>query len=141
MQEILYDKKVRYIINELQKRVQNETEQVEQLPDKVIICEGQIDEIVLQAIARKLNYKVTIVIDSDEDEDGTKSLIAEKIVEGNYELAIINSCIEDWFVPEVKDFSKLKLIQSIDTIVENADFKELSEQHESFAKVIGFIQK
>ena len=163
LQAILQDKKVHYIISELQKRVQDNNEKKENLPEKVIICEGQTDEIVLQAIAQKLNQKVTIavangkynvpaffdsakgkntkskiliVVDSDGDD-----LIAEKIDGKNYELAIINNRIEDWFMPEVADFSKLKLIQSIDSIIEEMDFAELSKTHESFAKVVNFIQK
>lgn len=168
LQAVLQDKKVRYIISELQKRVQDNNEKEENLPEKVIICEGQTDEIVLQAIAQKLNQKVTIavangkynvpaffdsvkgkntkskiliVVDSDGDVEGTKDLIAEKIDDKNYELAIINNRIEDWFMPEVADFSKLKLMQSIDSIIEEVDFAELSKTHESFAKVVNFMQK
>lgn len=167
LQSILQDKKVRYIISELQKREQ-EVNNEDHLPEKVIICEGQTDEIVLQAIAKKLNKMVTIivtngkynvpvifdaardkntrsdiliVVDSDGDEEGTKKLIVEKIDVENYELVIINNRIEDWFMPEVADFSKLKLIQSIDTIIEDTDFAELSKDHESFAKTIEFLQK
>ena len=44
-------------------------------------------------------------------------------------------------MPEVADFSKLKLIQSIDSIIEEMDFAELSKTHESFAKVVNIIQK
>lgn len=168
LQAVLQDKKVRYIISELQKRVQDKNEKEVYLPEKVIICEGQTDEIVLQAIARKLNQKVTIavangkynvpaffdsvkgkntkskvliVIDSDGDIEGTQKLIAEKIDDNNYELAIINNQIEDWFMPEVADYSKLKLMQSIDSIIEDVDFAELSKAHESFAKVVNFLQK
>lgn len=168
LQAVLQDKKVRYIISELQKRVQDKNEKEVYLPEKVIICEGQTDEIVLQAIARKLNQKVTIavangkynvpaffdsvkgkntkskvliVIDSDGDIEGTQKLIAEKIDDNNYELAIINNQIEDWFMPEVADYSKLKLMQSIDSIIEDVDFAELSKTHESFAKVVNFLQK
>lgn len=68
-------------------------------------------------------------------------MIVEKIGANNYELAIINNCIEDWFMPEVADFSKLKLMQSIDAIIEDTDFTELSKTHKSFAKVIEFLQK
>ena len=68
-------------------------------------------------------------------------MIVEKIDTHNYELAIINNCIEDWFEPEVADFSKLKLIQSIDTVIENVDFAEISKMHKSFDTVIKFLQK
>jgi len=168
LQNILQDKKVRYIIGELQKRVQDKKEEGDCLPKKVIICEGQTDEIILQAIAQKLNQKVTIVaaggkykvpavfdkvtkkniqsnilivVDSDGQEEETKKMIVEKIDVENIEIAIINNCIEDWFMPEVADFSKLKLMQTIDAIIEETDFEELGRNHESFAKVIEFLQK
>lgn len=168
LQCVLQDKKVRYIIGELQKRVQDNNEKEEYLPDKVIICEGQTDEKVLQAIARKLNKKVTIVVangkynvpsvfdavkgkntksniliivDSDGDKEETQKLIVEKIGTGNYELAIINNCIEDWFMPDVADFSKLKLMQSIDAIIEDIDLAELSKTNEPLNRVIKFLQK
>ncbi|WP_373219149.1 TOPRIM nucleotidyl transferase/hydrolase domain-containing protein [Ruminococcus sp. 5_1_39BFAA] len=168
LQEILQDKKVRYIIGELQKRVQDKNEIKEYLPEKVIICEGQTDEIVLQAIAQKLSQKVTIVVangkynvpaifdavkgkntksnilivvDSDGDEEETKKMINEKMGADNYELAIINNRIEDWFMPEVADFSKLKLMQSIDAIIEDIDMEELSKTDKSFAKVVDFLKK
>ena len=168
LQAILQDKKVHYIIGELQKRIQDKSEKDESLPKKVIICEGQTDEIVLQAIAQKLNQKVTIVVadgkyyvpayfdtikgkntqsnilivvDSDGNAEETEKLIAGKIDDDNYDIAIIDNQIEDWFMPEVADFSKLKLVQSIDSILEELDFSELSKTHESFAKVINFLQK
>ncbi|QYX27442.1 hypothetical protein [[Clostridium] scindens] len=68
-------------------------------------------------------------------------MIVEKIGADNYELAIINNSIEDWFMPEVADFSKLKLMQSIDAIIEEIDLAELCNNHESFAKVVEFLQK
>lgn len=166
LQSILQDKKVRYIIGELQKRVQDIKEN--DLPKKVIICEGRTDEIILQAIAQKLNQKVTIVtangkynvpavfdavnrkdtkydilivVDSDRNEEETKKMIVEKIGDDNYELAIINNSIEDWFMPKVADFSKLKLMQTIDVIIEDVDLAELSKTHESFAKVVAFLQR
>ena len=132
LQAVLQDRKVRYIIGELQRRVPDKNEKQESLPSKVIICEGQTDEIILQAISRKLNQKVTtiiangkyniptffdtvkekntksnilIVVDSDGDEEGTKKLINQKINDDYYDLVIINNKIEDWFMPEVADFS------------------------------------
>lgn len=168
LQAILQDKKVRYIITELQKRVQDKNMKEKYLPEKVIICEGQTDEIVLQAIAQKLNKKVTIavangkynvpiffdsvkgknnkskiliVVDSDGNVEETQKLIYENIGDNNYDLAIIDNRIEDWFMPEVADFSKLKLVQSIDAIIEDVDFAELSKTHESFAKVVDFLEK
>lgn len=168
LQYVLQDKKVQYIIRELQKRVQEINGNDECLPEKVIICEGQTDEIILQAVARKLNQKVTIVaadgkynvpaifdavkgrntksdilivIDSDGDEEETEKMIVENIGIDNYELAIIDNYIEDWFMPELADFSKLKLMQSIDAIIENLDFAELSRTHKSFSKVLDFLQK
>lgn len=168
LQVVLQDRKVRYIIGELQKRVQAKNKRDECLPEKVVICEGRTDEIILQAIARKLNQKVTIVVangkynvpvmfdavkgkntksnilivvDSDGNEEGTRKMIVAKIDADNYELAIINNCIEDWFMPEMADFSKLKLMQSIDAIIKKADLVEISNAHESFAKVVEFLQK
>lgn len=44
-------------------------------------------------------------------------------------------------MPGVKDFSKLRLVQLIDTIVEETNFEEVCRMHESFAKVVGFLQK
>lgn len=165
LQEILQDTKVRYIINELLKRVPDKIE--EKLPRKVIICEGHTDEIILQAIARKLNQeviitvadgkynvpaifdtinqkdnkaKILIVVDSDGDESKTNKTIMQMIGTDNYTLAIINNHIEDWFMPEVTDFSKLKLLQSIDTIIEDVNLDELCNKHDSFAKILSFLQ-
>ena len=168
LQIILQDKKVRYIINQLQKSMQDKNKHINCLPKKVIICEGRSDEIILQAIAQKLNQKVTIitangkykvpiifdsakgkdikasiliVVDSDGDEENTKKMIVEKIGSTGYELVIVNNRIEDWFFPDVADFSKLKLMQTINTIIEDIDFEELGKTHESFAKVVAFLQK
>ena len=168
LQEILQDKKVQYIITELQKREQNKNKKEEYLPQKIIICEGEIDERILQAIAKKLNCRVTIVvangrynvpvvfdtvkrkntksnilivIDSDGYEEEVKKMLFEKIGTDNYELVIINNCIEDWFMPEVAGFSKLKLRQSINIIIEDLDLIELSKKHKSFAKIMDFLQK
>lgn len=168
LQAILQDKKVRYIVGELQKRVQERNANKENLPGKVIICEGQTDEIVLQAIAKKLNKEVTIVVangkynvpavlegvrmksskpeilvvvDSDGDEEQTRNIIVEKLGVGGYELAIVNSCIEDWFMPETEKFSKLKFMYLVNSMVEEADFEELGKAHKSFAKVVEFLQR
>lgn len=168
LRKVLQDKKVHYLIDELQKRVQDDSGEIDDLPSKVIICEGQTDEVILQAIARKLNQKVMIVVatgkynvphifdavkvkntksnilivvDADGNEKETEEMITGKISADNYELAIINDSIEDWFMPEVKDFSKLKLMQSIDTIIDEINFEEVCRIHESFAKVVGFLQK
>lgn len=168
LQMVLQDKKVRYIIKELEKRVDDIKLKENNLPEKVILCEGQTDEIILQAIARKFKQNVItvicngkynvpvvfdsvreknmqsnimIVIDSDGEEEKTKEIINEKLGNGNYELVIINNCIEDWFMPEVADFSKLKLMHSIDTILDRIDIEDLGRKHESFSKVVEFIQK
>lgn len=168
LQRVLQDQKVRYIVNELQRRVIEETEKDVVLPDKVILCEGRTDEVVLQAIAQKLERDVTIVVsegkynvpavfdvvhgrntkskilivvDSDDDEENTKKMIIDRLGESGYELAIINNCIEDWFASELSGFSKLKLMQSIGGIIDKIDFVELSKKHESFAKVVAFISE
>ena len=166
LQVILADKKVLYIVNELNRRGMLEQETKEKLPEKVIICEGQTDEIVLHAVAQKLNQRVTIVttnggysiptvfssikkkntqtkilivVDSDGNEDGVRATMAANIGQVEYELAIVNNSIEDWFAADIADFSKLKLMQSIGAILDSADFDELSKKHESFAQVVRFI--
>lgn len=167
LQLILQDRKVRYIINELQ-RQEISVVQEEDFTNKVIICEGRTDEVILQAIAQRLKKKVIIVIadgkynvsrafkvmkeknekldilivvDSDGEEENTRILIENNLEEEKYQLVIINNCIEDWFMPKVADFSKIKMIQSIDAIINESNFDELCEKHRSFAEVIEFINK
>ena len=165
LQKILQDRKVHYIISELQRRMNH---QEESIPRKVIICEGQTDEIILQAIARKLDKKVTIVVangkynvpsvfdavkgkndkseillvvDSNGEEDETRKMITDDMGSECYELAVINNSIEDWFMPEVTDFSKMKLIYVIDSILETMDWDSLKENQQSFADVVEFLEK
>lgn len=165
LQKILQDRKVHYIISELQRRMNH---QEESIPRKVIICEGQTDEIILQAIARKLDKKVTIVVangkynvpsvfdavkgkndkseillvvDSNGEEDETRKMITDDMGSEGYELAVINNSIEDWFMPEVTDFSKMKLICVIDSILETMDWDSLKENQQSFADVVEFLEK
>ena len=164
LQKILQDRKVHYIISELQRRMNH---QEESIPRKVIICEGQTDEIILQAIARKLDKKVTIVVangkynvpsvfdavkgkndkseillvvDSNGEEDETRKMITDDMGSEGYELAVINNSIEDWFMPEVTDFSKMKLIYVIDSILETMDWDSLKENQQSFADVVEFLE-
>lgn len=145
-----------------------ETKLEKEFSEKVIICEGRTDEIILQAIARKLEQRVTIVtcegkynvqvifnavienrtksdilivVDSDGDEEQTEKMLTKQIGNHKYELAIINNCIEDWFGGELANFNKLKLIQSIDTIIEEMDIDKVCKEHQSFEKVIKFLQK
>lgn len=168
LQEILGDRKVLYIVNELMMQVKVELEAKENLPSKVIICEGRTDEIILNAIAQKMKQRVTIVtsnggynvpavsssvkekndqteilivVDADGDESRVKTLIESSIGQAQYELAIINNRIEDWFDSKLTDFSKLKLMQTINSILDQTDFSELSKRHVSFAKVISFLQR
>ena len=165
---ILSDRKVLYIVRELTKRGYAEQTEREKMLEKVIVCEGRTDEIVLNAIAQKMNKKITIiasdgeynvpavfssvkakntetdiliVVDSDGDENGVRESIEQRIGQERYELAIVNDCIEDWFSHKVSGFSKLKLMQSINTILDETDFNELARRHESFAKVISFLEK
>lgn len=167
LKKILQDKKVRYIISKLQKSA-SEKDEKEHLTDKLIICEGRTDEVILRAIAnrngsdvrivtteqkynvpdsfavlrkRDKNSQILLVVDSDGDEDSTRREIVEKLGEKGYELVIINNCIEDWFAPNVAGFSKLKLMQTIDSIVEELDFEEESKKHESFAQVLAFLNR
>ena len=166
LQEILADKKVLYIVSELTTQGMLEHNTNEKLPEKVIICEGRTDEVILHAIAQKLNKRVTIitsnggynipkifssvkhrntqtkiliVVDSDGDENCVKTQMENSIGQTEYELAIINNSIEDWFAAEVSTFSKLKLMQSIGAILEETDFDELSKKHKSFHKVVCFL--
>ena len=44
--------------------------------------------------------------------------------------------IEDLVYAGVKDFSKLRLVQLIDTIIEKTNFEDVCRMHESFAKVV-----
>ena len=170
LKNVLQDRKVRYIIKELQKRVEASKTETECITQKVIICEGQNDEVILQAIARKLDCNARIVsagekrnvpiffntlyekdkksdilmvVDSDGDEEQTKKMIEEKVnaKTGSYGVAIINNQIEDWFASNVKGFSKLKLMQSIEMIIEEADFKQIRNSSDAFAKVVDFLQK
>lgn len=168
LQNILQDKKVQYIIRELQKRALEIATIEETLPDKVILCEGRTEEVILQAIVQKMEKHVTIVtaegkysvpayfdaikgkntksrilivVDSDGNEETAEKVIREKLGDAEYELAIVKNCIEDWFAPDIEGFSKLKLMQSIGSIIDKIDFGELSKKHESFKKVVEFICK
>ena len=168
LREILGDRKVLYIVNELTQQGKLERETQVTVPEKVIICEGRTDEIILNAIAQRLNQKVTIVtanggynvptvfssvkeksnqteilivVDADGDYSRVKTLLESSIGQEQYELAIVKNRIEDWFDSEMAGFSKLKLMQSINAILDKTDFIELSEKHESFEKVIGFLQR
>ena len=49
-------------------------------------------------------------------------MITDDMGSEGYELAVINNSIEDWFMPEVTDFSKMKLIYVIDSILETMDW-------------------
>lgn len=163
---LLQDKKVRYIISELKKRALSENDMYGS--NKIIVCEGRTDDIIIQAIAEKLNCvpriviagdknkvpdvvasvkkrntnaQVLVIIDSDGEEVKTRELVEKIAGKEGYELAIVKNQIEDWFMPEVKNFSKLKLIQTIDDIIDKVDFDELSKEHESFYKLIDFLKK
>lgn len=165
---VLQDKKVRYIVSELKKRALAEKDNDKQLTDKIVICEGRKDEIIIQAVAKKKNCKlrvvategknniprvyeeikqhydsakILLVVDSDGDEETVREWLINKMGERDYKLAIINNCIEDWFMPEVKNFSRLKLMQNIDSIIDDTDFDELKKKHKSFNDLIDFMKK
>lgn len=165
---VLQDKKVRYIINELQKSVLSEKESDRNVLDKIIVCEGRNDEIIIDAIAQKLNCKpifvvadgknnisnlvsnvhernanaqILVVIDSDGEEEKTKALFEKKVGKDGYQLLIVNNRVEDWFIPDVEDFSKLKLLQTIDTIVGEVEFDELRKKYDSFDKLLKFLER
>lgn len=61
LQMILMDAKVHYIVTELEKQAKIAQKNKDNPLNKVIICEGRIDAIILQSIAQKLNKKVSIV--------------------------------------------------------------------------------
>lgn len=44
-------------------------------------------------------------------------------------------------MPEVTDFSKMKLIYVIDSILETMDWDSLKENQQSFADVVEFLEK
>lgn len=165
---VLQDKKVRYIVSELKKRALAEKNNDKQLTDKIVICEGRKDEIIIQAVAKKKNCKLRVVategknniprvyeeikqhydsaktllvVDSDGNEATVREWLIKEMGEGDYKLAIINNCIEDWFMPDVKNFSRLKLMQNIDSIIDDTDFDELKKKHKSFNVLIDFMKK
>lgn len=70
-----------------------------------------------------------------------KTVVTDDMGSEGYELAVINNSIEDWFMPEVTDFSKMKLIYVIDSILETMDWDSLKENQQSFADVVEFLEK
>ncbi|CBK75290.1 hypothetical protein CIY_27150 [Butyrivibrio fibrisolvens 16/4] len=137
LKRILQAPKVIYLVKELMERVEIEVNSSKQSHDKIVICEGRTDAIILQAIAKKLGreisiipadgkgyipniYKkmkdessVLIVVDSDGDEKLTRQMFSEQIGAANYKIAIINNRIEDWFAPKLDGFSKLEILQKV----------------------------
>lgn len=167
LQLILQDKKVHYILHKLKSSVDTMKTSIQELPKKIIICEGRTDEAILAAIANKINVpvaiivaegkykvptvfntvirkndysKILIVVDSDSDEAGTRDAITKQITDYSYELVIINNKIEDWFPIEIANYSKLRLMQSINHIIEDMDFNDLSQKDISFNQVVNFLQ-
>lgn len=163
---ILQNKKVAYIVNELQKRVKKNEK--EEFSNKVIICEGKTDEVFLQALAQKLgcdiniavadgkdnvpivfsrisknrlNTQILIMVDSDGEYEDTKEKIETAIGSKGYELAIVNDCLEDWLDSELNGFSKLKLIQSMGDIVGKINLDEYINKYEGFAKIVSFMKQ
>ena len=169
LQDILQSKKVRYIIKKLITKDNEKLNRKELRYSKIIICEGNSDKLVLQSIAHKLNKEISIIVanskqniprvansdqmniigvkkllvaDSDGDEEGTIKAFREKI-RGyeNYNVAIINNKIEDWFVPEVANYNKIKFFQEIETLIKETDFEELCKKDKAFAQVVDFISQ
>lgn len=166
---VFQNRKVQYIINELVRINDEEAlKDSKELSKKIILCEGQTDEIILQALAKKLkcsittvisdeknriptflnkikekneNSEILVVVNSDGDEDETRSFIEEKVGNDFYELAIINNQIEDWFSFGKADFSKLNLIQSIDTIIENFDIEKKQKEDKAFNTIVEFMRR
>lgn len=169
LQMILMEPEVHYLVTTLEKEARNIEAHKDDEIDKIIICEGRTDEIILMGIAQKVNKTVAIIkanggvesisqffaslrekagttdiliiVDSDGDEDGVRNLIESKIGCDGYELVVVNNCIEDWFASKVANFGKLKLMQSIRAIIDEVDFDELYRKHDSFAQLIDFLNK
>ncbi|PWJ70824.1 hypothetical protein B0O40_0674 [Ruminococcaceae bacterium R-25] len=167
IKRVIQDTKVKYILNELLKKASLEQKNNSKTPEKIVICEGRTDEIILQAIADKLGKRLTTVVadgkmqlpivfehirknnkktkvlilaDSDGDEEKTQVALEEKIGNNDmYELAIVNNTLEDWFGDEIKGYSKLKTMQVIDSLVDELDFEKLKANHRSFEAFYEYI--
>lgn len=168
---LFQNRKVKYIISQMLKRSEEElaTEQKKdnnEIRKKIIVCEGSSDEIVLQALARKLERSITtvaaggkhlvpayfesikkqykdakflIVVDSDGDEKGTRSFIEGKIGENTCNIVIINNNIEDMLGIDSKNLSEYKLAQSIIVTLDSIDVESKKKENESFRMIVDFI--
>lgn len=173
LKKVLQCRKVQYIVRELSK--QGEESKTDDLLNetkrrlKVIICEGMTDELILEAVAERLNRRIKtvradgknsiikfvaefcnssefsfkdymVVVDSDGDEIGTRKLFENRIP-ANFQIVVINNTIEDWFFPKRADFSTFRNMKNIKEIVESADFEKIESEHTSFKEVVDFIKK
>lgn len=168
---ILQNRRVKYIIRQMMERSDEETKSADEKTiteskKKIIICEGQSDEIILQALAQKVgrkiitinaggkeripelfnsiikqyqNSNVLVVVDSDGDEDFTRSVIEKKISESGHSVVIINNCIEDMFHIDQARKSKYQIAQSIVSSLDTLDIEAKKTQDESFKDIIDFI--
>lgn len=168
---ILQNRRVKYIVNQMIKRSDDENKAVLEkttieTKKKIIICEGPSDEIILQALARKVgrtiitinasgkeripevfnsiilqhqNSNVLIVVDSDGDEERTRSLIEEKTAKGAHHIVAIQNCIEDMFNIDTAHESKYQIAKSIVTAIDNLDIEAKKSQDKSFKAIVDFI--
>ena len=171
LKHILQNRRVKYIVNQMMKRSDNELiEAKEQTRNgakkKIIICEGQTDEIILQTLARKVertittinaggkqhipalinsvlkedqDYDILIVVDSDGDEEGTRSHIQDKIAKEACKIVIINNCIEDMFNIDTAHESKYQIAKSIVSALDDLDIEDKKSQDKSFKAIVDFI--
>lgn len=171
LKSLLQNRKVKYVINQMIKRSEEElvSEQGKdsnEIRKKIIVCEGASDEIVLQALAQKLERSITtvaaggkhlvpayfesikkqykdakflIVVDSDGDEKGTRSFIEGKIGENTCNIVIINNNIEDMLGIDSKNLSEYKLAQSIIVTLDSLDVESKKKENESFRMIVDFI--
>lgn len=166
IKRIFSDQKVRYIISELKSRAEHN--KAVEVPRKVIICEGRNDEIIINAVARKLGSDVMIVVadgktrvpqvfdnvkaknselsvlvivDGDNDYEATKKMVETSIKCTDYKLIIAENTIEDWFINDITKYSKLKLMQQIVAIIEQKDLTEIRKKYKSFDEFIDFLEQ
>ena len=79
-----------------------------------------------------------IVVGSNGDEEKSR-IELEKVIGTKGQIAIINNQIEDWLPINKNNFSKLRLIQSIDELIMQIDFDKLQSEDKAFNTIIEFM--